>query len=226
MRIVVASCWKYRDAWKPFFALLDKFWPQISAENKVDLLTDHVEDFAWPVGSVYLSENKPWSHMVAEYAGDFDYEDGLLLLQDDFFINAPVNQLLIKKGLEQLQERNAAMVRLYPCPGGDIPYGDKWYAEIPKGAAYRVSCQATIWRPDVLHKIAFTCDTPADFEIRGSKVSNEFDEPFLAFKREAQPWPLSYICSAISRSKWNPQALEFCRQQGIAVDTSMREVAC
>lgn len=147
------------------------------------------------------------------------------MMQEDFFINAPVNELLIQKGLDQLQERNAAMVRLYPCPGGDIPYGDKWYAEIPKGVAYRVSAQASIWDPISLYRIASHCDTPADFEIKGSELSNYIGEPFLAFRRDVQPWPLSYYCSAISRGKWEPAALEFCRANGIEVDLSMREVA-
>lgn len=214
------SCWKYRDCWPAFFALLKKFWPQLDLKN-VDLITDEFDDDTeWPMECVYVSENKSWSKMLAEYARDFDYEDGLLVLQEDFLINATVNELLIEKGLQQLEERKAVMVRLYPCPGGDIPYGDKWYAEVPKGTAYRVSCQATIWRPDALYRIASQCDTPADFEIQGSKLSNDFDEPFLAFKRAVQPWPLSYLCSAIGRGLWSQDAKKLCDLHGIEVDWS------
>lgn len=218
MTIVVASCWKYRDAHMPFAKLLKKFWP--SCKYPTVLLTDKSEDATMRAyTAIYLAEGS-WCEMVADAATGIG--GPILLMQEDFFLNGAVNELLVEQGLQQLDEREAAMVRLYPCPGGDIPYGDKWYAEIPKGAPYRVSCQATIWRPDVLHKIAFTCDTPADFEIRGSKVSNEFDEPFLAFRRDVQPWPISYLCSSISRGCWEPAAKELCDLHGIEVDWTMR----
>lgn len=222
MRIVVASCWKYRDAHVPFINLFRKFWP--SCPYSVVLLTDKCKEATLKAyGVVYAAEGS-WCEMVSDAAVGLG-DEPILLMQEDFFINAPVNELLIDKGLQQLEERNAAMVRIYPCPGGDIPYGDKWYAEIPKGAQYRVSCQATIWRPDALYRIASQCDTPADFEMKGSKLSNDFDEPFIAFRRDQQPSPISYYCSAISRGKWEPAALEFCRANGIEVDLSMREVA-
>lgn len=210
MRIAVASCVAYCDAWAPFSALFRKFWPTCPYE--LLFITDE------------RNPGQSWCRVVAEFAAQ--EKQPILLMQEDFFINAPVNELLIVKGLQQLEERNAAMVRIYPCPGGDIPYGDKWYAKIPKGTRYRVSCMASIWEPRILAEIASKCgETPFDFEITGSKLSNDYKEPFLAFRRDVQPWPLSYICSAISRGKWEPHALEFCRANGIEVDTSMREVA-
>lgn len=164
-----------------------------------------------------------WCGVVAGFASETPGES--ILAQEDFWINATVNELLVEKGIEQLKERNAAMVRLYPCPGGDIPYGNKWYAEIPKGQQYRVSCQLSAWDNRALYRIASQCETPSDFEIKGSKLSDDFAEPFIAFRRDQQPFPVSYFCSAVSRGRFNPQALEFCRQEGIEVDLSMREVA-
>lgn len=227
MKIVVASCWKYRDAWKPFFGLLEKFWP--TRPYPVELLTDRFDGNYEEINGALVTvadKDYGWCGNLSAYARAAAATEGsLMVMQEDFLLNAPVNEHLIEKGLQQLEERKAAMVRLYPCPGGDIPYGDKWYAEIPKGTRYRVSCQATIWNPYFLAGIAGQCATPADFEIRGSELSGDYMEPFLAFRRDVQPWPLSYICSAISRGKWEPDALEFCRQQGIEVDTSLRPVA-
>lgn len=229
MRIVVVSCWKYRDCWKPWFQLLEKFWPQ--CPHEVYLVTDVPEDRSFDYGAfnqnqvMYVSKETQWTRILGEFSGRY-HDQPLLIFQEDFWINATVNELLIEKGLQQLQERKAAMVRIYPCPGGDIPYGDKWYAEIPKGTRYRVSCMASIWNPRILAEIASKCgETPFDFEITGSKLSNDFDEPFLAFRRDVQPWPINFYASAISRGKWEPAALAFCNANGIEVDLSMREVA-
>lgn len=203
-----------------------RFWPTCPYE--VCLLTDRVprsETHRYGYGGfTYILESESWCRIVADFAARHG-DQPILLMQEDFFINAPVNELLIVNGLQQLEERKAAMVRIYPCPGGDIPYGDKWYAEIPKGAPYRVSCQASIWRPDALYRIASQCETPSDFEIKGSKLSNDFEEPFIAFRRDVSSWPINYFCSAITRGEWEPAALQFCRANGIEVDTSMREVA-
>lgn len=227
MRIAVVSCGKYADCWLPFFSCLRKFWPTCS--YPIWLLTDVIPEYDF-TGKVFEGVNvraygkdMSWCEIVSKFAAE---SDGLsMIFQDDFWINATVNELLVEKGIEQLMERKAAMVRLYPCPGGDIPYGNKWYAEIPKGQQYRVSCQLSAWDNDALYSIASQCDTPSDFEIKGSKLSNDFAEPFIAFRRDQQPYPVSYFCSAVSRGLFNPQALEFCRANGIEVDTSMREVA-
>jgi hypothetical protein len=165
---------------------------------------------------------------VSEFAGkipEYGNVDGILLLQEDFLLNAPVHQDLIGHALEQMQSRNAGMVRLYPCPGSDEDYGDPHVGIVRKGSAYRISCQASIWRPDYLHAIASQCgDTPRDFEINGTRIAESLPDEVLAWKRESEPWPIQYYCSAISRGKWEPAALEFCRQQGVEVDLSLRGV--
>lgn len=226
MKIGVVSCEKYRDAWEPFVKLFRKFWPDCPYDTCI--LTDYSNQ--WEIDGVRLSpicQPKSWAQIVAAWAENASIKkhDAVLVLQEDFFLNAPVNQSLIERGVEVLKARDAAMVRLYPCPGGEKDYGDSHFAEIPKGTRYRVSCQASLWEPSVLCWIASHCDTPGEFELDGTELSNRVDRPFLAWKREVTPWPMQYYCSAISRGKWEPAALEFCRQQGVEVDTSMRGVA-
>lgn len=227
MRVAVASCWKYRDCWRPFFLLFEKFWPEMDPEC-VDLISDEFDDaLDWPMKNVYVSENKPWAKMLAEYAGDFDYYEAIMLLQDDMFLNAPVNQPLIEHALDVLDYDDVGAVRLYPCPGANAPSPDFYFGPVTRGTAYRNSLQATIYRPDYLRAIASRYNTPQEFEIEGSKWASESrSELVLAFKRELpQPWPISYECTAVVSGKWTRSALELCASHGIEVDTSMREVA-
>lgn len=226
MKIAVISCWKYRDAWVPFFALFKKFWQDCPYE--VVLLTDQYSgELAPDEMYVWLTRDHSWCKGLAEFSQSkwLNGED-CMLFQEDFLINAPVNQSLIEHALGQMKSRKAGMVRLYPCPGADEDYGDPHYGIVKKGSAYRISCQASIFRPDYLHAIASRCGlTPRDFELVGTEIAKSLPDEVLAFKRDSGPWPLSYYCSAISAGRWNPDALEFCRKNGITVDTSLRPIA-
>lgn len=210
MKIAVATCVKYHDAVKPFLALFRKFWPDCPYEVLV------IDDRNNP--------GQSWCSVVHQFAANTT-DPLTLLFQEDFFLNAQVQTKLIIEAQLQLEERGAAMVRLYPCPGSNVDYGHANWGYIDKRKPYPVSCQATIWKSRILAEITSHFNTPAEFEIHGSQMAEQFDEPFLAFKREVKPWPLEYYCSAISRGKWEPAALEFCRANGISVDTSMREIA-
>lgn len=211
MRIAVITCEAYRDAWKPFIALFAKFWP----DCPYDL---HFE-------SDPLRES--WCHVVLRVARQSD--EPVLILQEDFFFSAPVEQSLIEHGLCLLTTENAGCVRLYPCPGGTEDIGDPYYAAIPRGATHRISCMAAIWNPAYLYEITrhamWTTAEAGDFENLGTPYSHQRPEPVLAFKRELKPWPMDYLASAISRGLWNPDAIRLCDQYGIELDRSMRPVA-
>lgn len=225
MRVAVISCWKYRDAWTPFFELVDKFWP---ANRWIDLITDEAEELfvGYPMNTHFdvlfkAGKNVSWSQALAEYA---KRQSGpVLLMQEDFWLNAPVNQSLVDHALDQMKSRNAGMIRLYPCPGADEDYGDEHYGIVKKGSKYRINCQSSIWRPDYLHAIASRCgSTPRDFELNGTKIAESLPDEVLAFKRESGPPAVQYLCSAISRSQWNPDAKTLCDLHGIEVDWSLR----
>ncbi len=208
MRVAVVSCWKYRDAWPPFSALYKQFFP------------------LGPTPQFFSDDNElTWGQVAVNAAGQT--EETVLILQEDFFLNSPVNFDLVQRGLAILTVRpNVGAVRLYPCPGATETSNDTYFGQVARHSAYRTSCQATIWKPAYLKAIAERYNTPAEFELQGSPWASEnLPQEVWAFKREVQPWPISYFCSAISRGKWEPAALEFCRQQGITVDTSLRPVA-
>lgn len=209
MKIAVASCVAYSDCWIPYTRLFRKFWPDCPYEML--FITD---------------KDKPgqsWCSVVAEFAAS--QKQPILLTQEDLFLTAPVQSHLIEHALHEMKNQRAAMVRLYPCPGANEDYGDSHFGRIAKGTRYRVSCMSSIWNPEILHEIASHFNTPAEFELEGSPLSDKFDEPFLAFKREATPWAIEHLCSGVSRGKWNPDALRLCAENGIDVDLSMREVA-
>ncbi len=143
------------------------------------------------------------------------------MMLDDFWLNAPVNTELIYRGLEQMEKTNAGCVRLYSCPGPDEEYGDPHFGIVQQGARYRISTQAALWRPSYLQQIAQQYQSPWEFELDGSIFSNSLPDHVLAFKRELQPWPLSYY-GAIRHGEWAPGLKLFMEATGIDVDWSRR----
>jgi hypothetical protein len=218
MRLAVASCWAYRDTWTPFFALLDKFWPNHPAPF---LITDRIDDPAYIPAHIWNAKGD-WCARLADFA-QHKSDEPILMLQDDFFLSGPVQTDLVKHALGEMKRLNAGCVRLYPCPGGNIFYDDSFVGSIPRGTPYRISCQASIWNPAYLSYIAEVKGTASNFEIQGSIHSNKLPSAVLAWKRDAKPWPIEYLCTAIVRGKWLPDAKTLCEQHGIEANWSMRE---
>lgn len=214
MRIAVITCAKYADAILPFRALLAHFWPD--CPYPVDVWTDD---------GVH---GEPWCRVVMRCAKESS--GPVLMFQEDLFISAPVRQDLVEHGLRLLVPMQAGCVRLYPMPGGTEECGDPYFAAVPRETTARISTMPAIWEPQYLYEIArfaalnVTAEA-GDFENIGNPHSDTLGPPVLAYKRHLEPWPLSVICSAISRGLWNPDAKRLCDSLGIPMDWSAREFA-
>lgn len=217
MKLAMISCEKYADTHAPFIGLMDHFWPN---HPPVTLITDRSDGNVKGYGEVFAYDSPSWCAILRAFARQCDAPIGLFM--NDYFLTAPVQEPLIQRGLEQLKATGAGCVRLYPCPGGEEEYGDPHFAVVPRGTRYRISCQMGLWDSSYLAAIAAGFECPWDFEIYGSECSNDLPSPVLAFKRELQPWPLSYLCSAIDRGRWSPAAKTLCDSLHIEADWTMR----
>lgn len=227
MKLAVISCWKYRDAWTPCVELIKYFWP---SHPPIHILTDeiHPSDYLIPLHPdvEYFAAGMPrrsWCAVLGEFIEIIPDNEPILLLQEDFLLTAPVKHQVVMHGLELLTKRNAACVRLYPMPGSDVDTTDPYYGLVGVTSPYRISCQAAIWNPEALGAVASRFDTPEQFELAGTAWASEnIKDPVYAFKREVEPWPIEYICSAITRGRWDPNAKKICDQLGIQADFSLR----
>ncbi len=222
MHIIVASTGSYSDAWAPFHALFKKFWAD--CPYPLTLVTDH-EPIPWPgERKIVLGVDRGWCKNLLEALKQIP-EDFVLLLQEDFFLNYPTNTPQIQQALVTLKaDPKVGAFRVYPCPGPDQPVGED-YGIINPGAAYRVSCQATIWRKAELASILERFNTPREFEIDGTRFASSkraHMKYFAWMEPDPNKWPLQYYCTAIGRGEWDPNALEFCAKVGVPVDTSKR----
>lgn len=224
MRLAVVTCNAYLDAVSPFLSLLSKFWPD---HPPVWLVTDEIPPKAIEQrchGGVFVYPGKSpssWCVRLAAFANLCNAP--VMIAQEDFWLNAPVHTDLIDHALEQMHNRNAGVVRLYPCPGANEDYGDAQVGLVKPHTDYRASLQLSVWQPRYLHAIATQCQTPSDFEIGGSRYASTYlKEDVLAWKRDATPYPVSYLVSAIGRGLYSQDAKRLCDREGIEMDVSRR----
>jgi hypothetical protein len=220
--VVVSSCDRYRDLWKPFFTLFFRYWPDVS--YPAYLITNHSEYSDSRVRTIAVGDDRDWSSTVERGLRAIP-ESFVILLLEDYFLRQPVDEDRLQRLLKYMARRKAAYLRLYPNPGPDTPCSDNSeVGEISKGAGYRASLQAAIWDRQVLLSLLKTGETAWDFELIGSKRTTHLDAPFLSVRGnpDTEAGPIPYFCHAIRKGKWVPGALQLCKREGIQINLDTR----
>lgn len=219
--VLVASCSAYSDCWKPFVALFDRFWPDCPYRKVLFSNGDHTETLGG-FEMVGVGVDRQWCGNLTAVLRTFVTSHIVLLLLEDFWISAPVQQKTIARCVDWLEcDSRFGCLRLTPIPGPDP--GDELndnLGALRHSSSYFVSCQAALWRTAHLSnvvKIASPGRSAAAFEILGSRASSELRAFHAGWRREVIPWPIEYICSAVSRGKWNPDALALAEREGVKV---------
>jgi hypothetical protein len=224
MILIVPTCYGYRDAWNPFFQLKKIFWPDCPFDTV--LVTDQYEVGHWSDQVFVVGHDEGWCKNLstAIRSTRFKNEDYFLMMQEDFFLNDPVDTEFVNYAID-LMERDSDIgcFRLFPCPGPDIvSQQNPDMGFVSPGARYRISCQGAIWRKSYILQILDRCNTTMDFELKGTEISSYLQGVVLSITREKKRWPLPYLCTAIVRGGWHPDAIKLCKSHGIPVDSTRR----
>jgi hypothetical protein len=219
--LLVVSCDVYRDLWIPFFTLLFRYW--VDCPYPV-FLGSNMETYPdRRVIPLAVGEDRDWSSNLLQMLDAIPL-DGILLLQEDFLIDHPVDTNRIRGLIEYAWRREAACLRLMPIPGPDSPCTDHpELGEIRTGAEYRVSLQAAWWRKESLRSVLRAGESPWQFETLGSRRSDGIPSPFLSL-REGIGFPLNYCTTAVFRGYWEVDAVDICRREGVPVDLHARGI--
>lgn len=152
-------------------------------------------------------------------------ETHIIYLQEDYLLERSVDTARIFRLFNYMQKRQAGYLRLYPCPGPDLPSSDNYMevGEVSRFAPYRVSLQAAIWHKPVLQALLVSGENPWQMERFGTKRSQALEVPFLCVKNDqadiiTDP-AMPYYCTAIVQSRWVKDAVDLCTREGIQLAT-------
>lgn len=117
LTILVNSCDNFEDCWHPFFKLLSIYWPDCA--HRIILNTEH-KTFAYRGLSIRSSQvatawsgsgRIPWSDCLLRCLEQVETEY-VLYLQEDYFLNAPVDQGLLLEFIALMSEKRIPHIRL------------------------------------------------------------------------------------------------------------------
>ena len=219
LAVIVVSCDLYSDIWIPFFTLFFKYWND--CPFPVYLTSNFLQYPDFRVKTINLENDENWSSSLKKALKKIN-ENYVILILEDFLITHYVDTGQIKELWQYMREKNAACLRLFPCPGPDKTCKDNPnVGAIVKGASYRSSTMVAIWDKEILLTLLQNGETAWEFELKGTKRTNNLDRPFLSVIISDDP-PIQYICTAITRGKWMPEVPDFFKNEGIHIDFSQR----
>jgi hypothetical protein len=216
--IVISSCDNYHDAWGPFFTLFFRYWPDCPLP--IYLVSNSLKYPDERVNTINVVPDQGWSQNLITTI-DKIQEKYIIYFQEDYFLRSPVDNEKIFAVLDLAEETSAAYLRLFPCPGPDLPYQDKTdLGLISQHVAYRNCLQTAIWNKQILRNLLRNGETGWDFELRGGfERSQLIKEPFFAYRTPV----INYFCTAILKGKYLYDAVSFCKREGIKLDRHARK---
>lgn len=213
--------------------MFSKFWQ--NCQQKIVLNTE-TKDFSYPglnITSTKVYEDNPnrrlaWGECLLRCLNKVETEI-VLYLQDDYFINAPVDVKQIDEFVELMFKDGISHISLVDFsnhgPWHPAKYPLLW--EIDQKTAYRISLQAGLWRKDRLQFYLRKHENPWQFEVWGSKRAHRVKDSILCVNRDIfnqqNRQVISYAPTGIIKGKWNKKAVyDLFLKNGIDMDFSRR----
>ena len=213
-KIVVMSCDKNQDLWKPFYLCMEKYW-----KNHPEIIYS-TETLVNPYYKT-ICRNLPieqWTKRVYETCKDLDCKY-ILLMVDDLFIREPVCNTLIEVLCGFVVGGYGALNMEKSFDQNDTPLNDKIMVRNQFGK-YKTSVMCQLWQKRVLLETFNCCLDPWQFE----KLNNGGCHSFLISKYgDFINWGYGERkWFGIRKGKWCKECKEFFDKEGIEVDYSIR----
>jgi len=233
LTILVNSTDGYADCWEPFMTLLAAYWPE--CPYRIVINTER-RTFEFPGLRVSTSRTWPdestprptWSESIGRCLDGIG-SPVVLYLQEDYFINGPVDvatierfvRIMIDEARPHIRIRELAGARYEPLP----EHPELWI--IPPRRSYLVSLQAGLWSRTALRDLLHASEDPWQFERHGTLRARRAGLQFLCVDLERWEWngqPLiPYEPTGIVRGRWYaPAVVDLFAGHGIQVDYELR----
>lgn len=226
--ILVNTSDGFEDCWPPFFELFKHYWPDCPHPI---LLNTERKTFSYPgldIQSSRVSAEQDrrltWSECLLK--GLEQVETPLVLyLQEDYFLDKPVDQSFVatcvKTMLASPEIAHIGLTKhgsLGPHEPSEIPALQR----ISRGARYRISTQAGLWRREILASYLDPDESGWMFEIYGTLRARRRDDLFLTVDVQTNLPPIDYVHTGIIKGQWHPDMPRLFSVHGIEMDFDRR----
>ena len=228
LTVLVHTTDTFEDCWEPFFTLLTYYWPDRRARV---LLNTQFKEFKTNDPSIHSAKVGNPSRFDLKRSWSCRLLAGLqkvntpyvLYLQEDYFLNAPVDSEMLLRCLREIDKGNADYVGFYCSePESALTPVDDMLALVPQKANYRLCTQAGLWRKNTLLKYTIPGESVWEWERYGSRRAHKGNERFLCVQRNIPP-VFPYIPTGVVRGRWYaPAVVDLFGERGIDVDFSKR----
>ncbi len=195
LAVYVNSCDKYSWIWDAFFKSFKKYWPDCPYDlflgsNEIDPEIDKVttllsgHDSRWG-----FTTRTNLERIKAEY---------VLFMQEDYLLREPVRTHIIEKVQQNLISGDGHCVRLNDSFMKKYVKSPDQIVVNPPGTPFRTSLQASIWKRSTLLKLIRDEETPWDFEVKGSRRSDQIESGFYISRGRCLPY---YFGGAVNQGR-------------------------
>lgn len=222
--IIVSSCDRFKDAWEPFFCLLDKYWKNHPC--KVLLNSEKITySGCYPyVKTVLNTHNESWTERIRNTVREADTEYVLFFLED-YFIWDYVNEDIFDSALKIMQTDDKTGAVIFHGVSRDSKYNtrfdtDEVFVEQKNSIISRAHVCVTLFRKDYFLKLLCANENPWRYERESYARS-------VALKKRI--YAQNYGCSApcflyylkprdnigINQGKWLKDTIPMFEKNGI-----------
>ena len=216
--VVVSSCDRFFDAWRPFAFFFRKFWAD--CPFRVYLIVNRLRVRSEFIHPIRIGRDREWASNM-QIALQQVATPYILYMQEDYFLTAEVDQEQLAVDLTEVFQRHADSLCFCDLSllEPDFATIDTRFGIVPKNSKGRTRLQTALWKRDALASVLKPGDTAWDMEARGSERTSRLE--ILSYARRYSP-PILYLMSAISRGLWTPDALKLCQEHNFQIDPAFR----
>ena len=226
--VLVSSCDRFFDAWRPFAAFWLRHWPAQGLPWPVFLIVNRLAVRSEWLTPLTVGPDRGWADNLRLALGRID-ADYLLYLQEDYFLTAApdADGLAAMAAAARAQDVDVLCLRAMPPGYGAedwprVPAGiGEGLSEIPAGSPWRGRLQAAFWRRTALLEVLRAGESAWDFEARAAERLRSLRAWTVTGGTDAAR-ALPYLSSAIVRGLWTPEARRLCSEQGVYIDPDCR----
>jgi hypothetical protein len=214
LAVLVVSCDKYSDLWRPFIGQLGRYWPLCPYPKYLQMNENPAEFEGFT--SLRVGPDVSWSDNLAK-ALSLIPERYVLLFIEDLMLRAPVDESRLAEVLAWASGSEPDYLRLNPTERPQERV-NRLVGRVREGAMYRTSTVLALWKKSSLASLLESGESAWQFEIDGSYRSDRL-KGFYSTWADCFP-----VVNAVIKGKWRRSAARELSAQGAPLDLDSRRL--